>query len=89
MVPRIGQEVVVEHLHGNPDLPVITGRVNNQSQQPPSFSKIGALPGNQALAGIRSKEHHGNRYNQLLFDDTKGEIRTQLESEHANTPTRS
>lgn len=85
LLPRIGQEVVVEHLHGDPDLPLITGRVNNQFQQPTAFSKTGALPGNHALAGIRSKELHGSRYNQLLFDDTKGEIRTQLESEHART----
>ena len=43
MLPRIGQEVVVEHLHGDADLPLITGRVNNQFQMPSSFSQTGNL----------------------------------------------
>lgn len=85
LIPRVGQEVVVEHLHGDPDQPLITGRVGNQFQLPPAFSNVGKLPDNQALGGIKSKEHQGGRYNQLLFDDTTGEIRAQLESEHAKT----
>jgi type VI secretion system secreted protein VgrG len=85
LIPRIGQEVVVEHLHGDPDLPLITGRVSNQGQMPPAFSHAGRLPADQALGGIKSKEHQGRRYNQLLFDDTTGEIRAQLESEHAKS----
>jgi len=85
MVPRIGQEVIVEHLDGDPDRPIVVGRVNNAGQMPTSFSKQGGLPSNQALAGLKSKEFQGNRYNQLLFDDTTGEIRAQLESEHAKS----
>ena len=85
MLPRIGQEVVVHYLEGDPDLPLIIGSVNNEYQMPPRFSDTGSLPGNRALAGIKSKEHQGLRHNQLLFDDTRGQIRTQLQSEHAHT----
>ena len=85
MVPRIGQEVIIDFLDGNPDAPLIIGRVNNAAQMPNSFSHTGNLPGNQTLAGWKSKEHQGGRYNQLLFDDTTGEIRTQLESEHGKS----
>jgi type VI secretion system secreted protein VgrG len=85
MIPRIGQEVIIEHLDGDPDRPIAVGRVNNANQMPSSFSSSGGLPSNQTLAGIKSKEFQGNRYNQLLFDDTSGEIRTQLESEHAKS----
>ncbi len=85
MIPRIGQEVIIEHLDGNPDMPIAIARVNNANQMPTSFSSSGGLPTNQTLAGIKSKEFQGNRYNQLLFDDTSGEIRTQLESEHAKS----
>lgn len=85
MVPRIGQEVIVEHLDGDADRPIVVGRVSNANQMPSTFSKNGRLPANYALAGIKSKEYQGNRYNQLLFDDTAGEIRAQLESEHGKS----
>jgi type VI secretion system secreted protein VgrG len=85
MVPRIGQEVVVEYLDGDPDQPIITSRVNNYNQMPNSFSNAGALPRNAAIAGLKSKELKGRSYNQLLMDDTSGEMRVQLESEHAKT----
>ena len=60
MVPRIGQDVIVSHLDGNPDHPLITGRVVNSSQLPPSFSHTGNLPGNHTVAGMKSKEHKGS-----------------------------
>lgn len=84
-VPRIGTEVIVNYLDGNPDYPIVIGRVVNSNRLPPTFSNTGALPGNQALAGMKSRELQGNRYNQWLFDDTPGQIRMQLESEHAKT----
>jgi type VI secretion system secreted protein VgrG len=85
MIPRIGQEVMVAFFDGDPDYPMVVGRVNNAEQMPTTFSHRGNLPGNLAIAGIKSKELFGNRYNQLLFDDTSGQIRTQLESEHGKT----
>lgn len=80
-LPRVGQEVLVDFLEGNPDRPIVTGRLYNASQMPAAFSQAGALPRNKALAGLRSKEYQGTGYNELLFDDTNGELRTKLSSE--------
>uniref|UniRef100_UPI0004805403 DUF2345 domain-containing protein n=1 Tax=Deefgea rivuli TaxID=400948 RepID=UPI0004805403 len=45
----------------------------------------GALPANKALSGIKTKEHAGGQYGELLFDDSTGQVRTKLSSEHAKT----
>jgi type VI secretion system secreted protein VgrG len=85
-VPRIGQEVVVDFLEGDPDRPLIIGRVSNAEQTPGSFSHASRLPGDHALAGWKSRElAGGSGYGELLFDDTAGELRTKLSSEHATT----
>ncbi|HKX27674.1 MAG TPA: type VI secretion system tip protein TssI/VgrG [Blastocatellia bacterium] len=67
-IPRIGQEVIVEFLEGNPDQPIITGRVYNARQMPP-FS----LPGSMTVSGIKSNTHKGAGYNELSMDDTAGQ----------------
>ncbi|MBI3229853.1 MAG: type VI secretion system tip protein VgrG [Burkholderiales bacterium] len=85
MLPRKGQEVVVSFIDGNPDRPLVIGRVNNAKNMPDSFSNRSALQGDIALAGIKSRELSGSRYNQMLFDDTAGEIRAHLESEHGKS----
>jgi type VI secretion system secreted protein VgrG len=83
-LPRIGQEVLVSYLGGDPDLPVVTGRVHNQDNQPPW-----SLPGQQALSGMRSRElveGGGNaasgQSNALILDDTPGKIQAKLRSDH-------
>jgi type VI secretion system secreted protein VgrG len=84
-IPRIGQEVLIEFLGNDPDLPVCTARLNNQNNQPPW-----ALPGQSALSGYRSRELSpeggGNsaagRSNHLVMDDTVNEIQLQAASEH-------
>ncbi|HZZ03404.1 type VI secretion system Vgr family protein [Paraburkholderia sp.] len=76
-LPRIGEEVLVDHLNGDPDLPIVTGRAVN-AFQPPAWT----LPDNQALSGFRSRELGGGRSNHLVQDDTPGEIQTQLSSDH-------
>ncbi|MGO4156937.1 type VI secretion system Vgr family protein [Cupriavidus sp. YAF13] len=76
-IPRIGQEVIVAFLNGDPDCPLIVGRVPNQFNMSPW-----ALPGQHALSGIRSKELFGERHNHLLMDDTKDQIQSQLSSDH-------
>jgi type VI secretion system secreted protein VgrG len=43
------------------------------------------LPGNKTLSGIKSKEHQGRGYNELLFDDTPNQVRAKLSSEHGKT----
>jgi type VI secretion system secreted protein VgrG len=69
-LPRIGQEVVVSFLEGNPDRPLITGSVYNANQMPPY-----ALPANQTQSGIKSrssKEGVTDNFNELRFEDKKG-----------------
>ncbi len=84
-IPRIGQEVLVDFIEGDIDRPIITGVVYNGSHPVPAFSGAGALPANKTLSGIKTKEHEGGQYGELLFDDTKGEVRTKLSSEHGKT----
>ena len=81
-LPRVGDEVIVDFLGGDPDKPIIVAQVYGGMAPPPSFSHTGALPGNKYLAGIKSKEVEGTRYNQLRLDDTPGQINAQLSSQH-------
>ncbi|WP_416762587.1 type VI secretion system Vgr family protein [Roseateles sp. So40a] len=66
-IPRIGQEVVVDFVEGDPDQPLITGRVYNAEQMPPY-----GLPAAAVISGIKSKTHKGAGYNELSMDDTAG-----------------
>ncbi|AMC34082.1 type VI secretion system Vgr family protein [Janthinobacterium sp. B9-8] len=84
-IPRIGQEVLVNFLESDIDRPIVTGVVYNGSHPVPAFSGSGALPANKTLSGIKTKEHEGGQYGELLFDDSKGEVRTKLSSEHGKT----
>jgi type VI secretion system secreted protein VgrG len=84
-LPRVGDEVLVEFLGGDPDKPIVVGRVHGGTAPPPAFSHTGALPGNRFLAGIKSKEVNGGRHNQLRLDDTPGQISAQLASEHGHS----
>ena len=76
--PRIGQEVIVDFLEGDPDRPLITGRVYNAEQMPPYD-----LPGNMTQSGIRSRSSKGGspaNCNEIMFEDKKG---SELVSIHA------
>jgi len=84
-IPRIGQEVTVSFLENDIDRPLVTGVVYNGTHRPPTFSGAGNLPANKTLSGHKSKEYKGSRYNELLFDDSTGEIRTKLSTEHGKT----
>lgn len=84
-LPRAGDEVVVAFLGGDPDKPLIIGRVHGGRTAPPSFSHTSALPGDRYLSGLMSKEVNGRRSNQLRLDDTPGQISAQLESEHGHS----
>ncbi len=69
-IPRMGQEVVVEFLEGDPDLPIITGRVYNAEQVPPY-----GLPANQTQSGIKSRSSKGggtDNFNEIRLEDKKG-----------------
>ena len=55
-IPRIGQEVVVDFLNGDPDYPLITGRVYNAMQMPPWD-----LPANKTQSGFLTRSTKGGR----------------------------
>ncbi|WP_228893251.1 type VI secretion system Vgr family protein [Pseudoduganella aquatica] len=84
-LPRIGSEVLVAFLGGDPDKPVIVGQLYNQEGLPPALSTMDGLPGNKHLSGIKSREIKGGRANQLRLDDTTGQISAQLASDHGRT----
>jgi type VI secretion system secreted protein VgrG len=69
-IPRIGQEVVVDFLEGDPDRPLIVGSVYNAEQMPPY-----ALPANQTQSGIKTRSSKGgssSNFNEIRFEDKKG-----------------
>jgi type VI secretion system secreted protein VgrG len=67
-LPRVGQEVVVDFLEGDPDRPIIVGSVYNAMQPVPY-----ALPANSTQSGIKSNSSKGGGgYNQIRFEDKKG-----------------
>lgn len=67
-IPRVGMEVIVEFLEGDPDRPIVTGCVYNKDNMPPYD-----LPGEKNIAGIKSNSTvGGGGYNEYVFDDTKG-----------------
>ena len=84
-LPRAGDECLVTFIGGDPDKPVITGRVHGGRTPPPAFTHSGSLPGNRFLSGIKSREVGGQRYNQLRMDDTPGQISAQLGSKHGHS----
>ncbi|MES1265730.1 MAG: type VI secretion system tip protein TssI/VgrG [Variovorax sp.] len=78
-IPRIGQEVIVDFLEGDPDRPIITGRVYNGTNMPPY-----ALPGNQTQSGIKSRSTKGgspSNFNELRFEDKKGSEHVFMQAE--------
>jgi type VI secretion system secreted protein VgrG len=84
-LPRVGTEVLVAFLGGDPDRPIVLAQLYNGRATPPAFAGAGELPGNRYLSGSRSHEIGGTRGSQLRFDDTRGEISAQLASDHANS----
>ena len=84
-LPRIGMEVLLGCLGGDPDRLVILGVLSNGAHPPAAFSHTGSLPGNRYVSGIKTQEIKGSAYNQLRFDDTPGEVSAQLASEQAHS----
>ncbi len=70
-IPRIGQEVIVEFLEGDPNRPLVTGRVYNTEQTVPYD-----LPGSATQSGLKSRstpDGDQSTFNELRFEDKKGE----------------
>ncbi len=67
-LPRIGHEVIVEFLEGDPDRPIITGSVYNGANLPPY-----ELPAKAVISTLKSNSTKGGGgFNEIRFDDTKG-----------------
>ncbi|AUH33089.1 type VI secretion system Vgr family protein [Paracoccus tegillarcae] len=67
VIPRIGMEVVVEFLEGDPDKPLVTGNVFNGKNDAPY-----QLPANKTRAVWRSNTHQGQGFNEISFEDQSG-----------------
>jgi len=63
-LPRVGHEVIVSFLEGDPDQPIVTGRTYNANNQPPY-----ALPEHKSKTVIRTQSHQGEGFNELSFED--------------------
>ena len=75
-IPRIGQEVIVNFLDGNPDRPLVTGTVYNGDNKPPYSSKT--------QSGIKTHSTKGgsaSNYNELRFEDLKGSEELYIQAE--------
>lgn len=70
VIPRIGMEVIVEFIEGDPDRPLVVGTVYNGDNTPPF-----GLPDNKTQSGVKTRSTKGageNNYNELVFEDKKG-----------------
>jgi len=80
--PRVGQEVLVEFINGDPDQPIISGAIYNADLMPPY-----ALPAKKTQSGIKShstKNGGADNFNELRFEDDKGKelLFLQAEKDH-------
>jgi type VI secretion system secreted protein VgrG len=75
-IPRIGQEVIVDFLEGDPDRPIITGRVYNAEAMPPY-----GLPDQGMVSGLKSDTHKGSGYNEISMNDTAGKEKITIHAQ--------
>ena len=82
-IPRIGQEVIVDFLEGDPDQPIIVGSVYNETNKPPYD-----LPDNQTQSGYKSRTTDGSEgagdattFNELRFEDKLDEEEVFIQAE--------
>lgn len=78
-IPRVGTEVVVEFLHGDPEQPLVTGCVPNRATASPF-----ALPKHKHQSGLRTQSSDGGvGHNELRFDDQRGQEEVYLRAQKA------
>ena len=78
-IPRIDQEVIVSFLEGDPDRPLITGRLYNANNMPPY-----SLPEDKTQSGIKTRSTQGGSsetFNEMRFEDKKGPEHISLHAE--------
>jgi type VI secretion system secreted protein VgrG len=76
-IPRIGEEVIVSFLEGDPDQPIVKGRVYNAAAQVPF-----GLPGEMTRSGGKSNTHKGSGYNEMSMDDTAGQEQMRTNAQY-------
>lgn len=82
-IPRIGHEVIVDFIEGDPDQPIIVGSVYNPDTMPPY-----TLPDHKTQSGVKSRSSKGgssDNFNEFRFEDLKGEEEVYLHAEKNNT----
>jgi type VI secretion system secreted protein VgrG len=76
-LPRVGQEVIVDFLGGDPDRPIIVGRVYTNLQKVPF-----GLPANKTQSGWKSNSTQGTGgYNEIMFEDVAGKELVRVQAE--------
>lgn len=77
-IPRVGDEVVIDFINGDPDRPIITGRVYNEASMPPW-----ELPADSTRMGFMTRSKDGSKDNAsyLFFEDKQGSESVDLHSE--------
>jgi len=76
--PRIGQEIIVEFLEGDPDCPIVTGRVYNKEQKTPY-----PLPDEKTKSTLKSNSSKGGEgFNEIRFEDKAGSEQIFVHGEH-------
>ncbi|ENC9833836.1 type VI secretion system tip protein VgrG [Vibrio fluvialis] len=75
-IPRIGHEVIVSFLNGDPDQPIVTGRSYHATNTAPY-----ALPDNKTKTVLRTETHQGQGYNELSFEDQAGSEQIYLHAQ--------
>jgi type VI secretion system secreted protein VgrG len=76
-IPRIGQEVIVAFVEGNPDEPVIVSSVYNRETMPAN-----SLPDKKVICGLKSNTYKGTGYNEVSLDDTDKEEKITIHAQH-------
>ena len=80
VIPRIGMEVLVEFLEGDPDKPVVVGNVFNGKNDAPY-----PLPAHKTKAVWRSKTHKGEGFNEISYEDEVGQENIALHAQKDQT----
>ncbi len=79
-IPRMGQEVIVDFIEGDPDRPIVTGRVYNADNMPPY-----ELPADKTKSTLKSQSSKGgtakDNFNEIRFEDKKGEEEVYIHAE--------
>ncbi|WED20734.1 type VI secretion system tip protein VgrG [Vibrio sp. JC009] len=76
VLPRVGHEVIVSFLNGDPDQPIITGRTFHATNPPPY-----KLPDHKTKTVLRSKTHQGEGFNELSFEDQSDQEQIYLRAQ--------